>query len=302
MTLPKGCTLISALTAAMACTSAQGSPLASAVPLQATVPAAPQSESPSATRPDLSTLTVDESMNTPVEATVADRGALTAQGRVMPFELAMPQGFDRVYAVPGRPGLFYRASGCLYAVFTEGEYKKSKEVRQITLAPANTRYYIGKPDWSTIVAPNDIPGGSVMAARERRDTELPEPSHVARDAERLDQVDANAASPRVERNDVIYAPIGTELPPVSGNDVGFGGGSARATTGTDTVALSSAIEFAPSHPDLAAWMGVLPEGVSRHWVIGEGAHARPRIAVDLLYRQKRLTQLMQHATGSPAQE
>ncbi len=248
-------------------------------------------------RADLSTITVDESMNTPVEATVADRGALNMPGRGMPYELAMPQGFDRVYAVPGRPGLFYRASGALYAVFTEGEYKRSKLVKQMTLAPASTRYYIGKPDWATIQAPNDAAGGSVMAARERAAESEGNRTPIARAAERSDAIDANEGRPNPERNDVIRAPLGTELPIVRANDVGFGGGSARATASSDTKPNASVSEFVPAAPDLAAWMGVLPTGVNRSLIVGEGADVRPRMVADFLYRQQRLTQLMQRASS-----
>ena len=49
-------------------------------------------------------------MNHPVDPKVADRGVLTMPGRQMPYELAMPQGFDRVYSVPGQAGMFYRAT------------------------------------------------------------------------------------------------------------------------------------------------------------------------------------------------
>ncbi|MSR70226.1 MAG: hypothetical protein EXS17_07770 [Phycisphaerales bacterium] len=246
---------------------------------------------------DLSNVTVDESINTPVEATIADRGALNMPGRGMPYELAMPQGFDRVYAVPGRPGLFYRASGGLYAVFTEGEYKRSKQVRRMTLVPANTRYYIGKPDWATIVSPSDTAGGSVMAARERAAEESAAPNEIARVAQRSDEIDANVGRPAPERSDVVYAPIGKELPAVPGNEAGFGGGSARPSTATDAKVGEKASEFVASEPDVAAWMGVLPVGVNRALIVGEGGDVRPRMVADFLYRQQRLAQLMQRATS-----
>ncbi len=259
-------------------------------------------QDPDAQRGELSDITADESINTPVEATVADRGALTMPGRGMPYELAMPQGFDRVYAVPGRPGLFYRASGGLYAVFTEGEYKRSKQVKQMTLAPAGTRYYIGKPDWATIVSPSDTAGGSVMAARERATEVAPPPNKIATTAQRSDEIDANAGRPAAERSDVVCAPLGKELPVVRGNDVGFGGGSARPTASSDPKAGENAAAFAPTEPDLAAWMGVLPAGVNRTLIVGEGSSVRPRMVADYLYRQQRLTQLMQSATGQARPE
>lgn len=259
-------------------------------------------QDPDADRGELSDITADESMNTPVEATVADRGALTMPGRGMPYELAMPQGFDRVYAVPGRPGLFYRASGGLYAVFTEGEYKRSKQVKQMTLAPAGTRYYIGKPDWATIVSPSDTAGGSVMAAGVRAAEAPAPPNKIARASQRSDEIDANAGRPPVERNDIVFAPLGRELPVVRGNDVGFGGGSARPTVSSDPKIGESAHVFAPTEPDLAAWMGVLPAGVNRTLIVGDGAAVRPRMVADYLYRQQRLTQLMQSATGQARPE
>ncbi len=259
-------------------------------------------QSSGASRGETSNATTDESMNTPVEATVADRGALTMPGRGMPYELAMPQGFDRVYAVPGRPGMFYRASGGLYAVFTEGEYKRSKQVKQMTLAPAGTHYYIGKPDWAKIPSPNESAGGSVVAASERAGAVASTPSAAARVAERGDEIDANAGLPAAERTSVVSAPLGHELPRVRGNDAGFGGGSARPTASSDAKVGESSSAFAPTEPDLAAWMGVLPAGVNRSLVVGDGASVKPRMVADFLYRQQRLTQLMQSATGQARAE
>ncbi|MSR45075.1 MAG: hypothetical protein EXS15_06965 [Phycisphaerales bacterium] len=247
-----------------------------------------------------STRDEDTSANYPVEPTVADRGPLTMPGRGMPYELAQPQGFDRVYAVPGKPGMFYRASGGLFAVFDEGEYSSSKEVKLITRAPAGVVYYIGKPEWSMIRQSSVIAGGGIQAQEELRVEVEAERTAEATASERTGATKLGTSELNTARDLVVRTPIGESLPPVSGNDAGFGGGSARHGALSDTKPETVPAEYASQSADVAAETGQVPAGVDRSYMIGEGNDVRPRIVADFIYRSARLTILMNRAVHTSA--
>jgi len=278
---------------------------------------------------DHSTRDVDTSMNHPVDPKVADRGVLTMAGRQMPYELAMPQGFDRVYSVPGQAGMFYRANGGLYLVFDQGEYKQDKKGKEYAMVPAGAVFYIGKPDWSRIVPKSKVAASAINSQQEIRTkaqlnssntaklATLSDTGTVSNTGKRMDEVDPTSLAVQAESDLVVRARIGTELPQVAGSEVGYGSGFARSIAKTNSVATTSnetdasetdamgdlnSNEFKSKSPDAAAWAGTLPGGVDRSFLVGKGADVRPRILVDFIYRQERLSKLFLRAASSSQQK
>ncbi|MSR28627.1 MAG: hypothetical protein EXS03_03505 [Phycisphaerales bacterium] len=222
-------------------------------------PGAAQNAAPPAPPRKASPVADDPSSHQPVEPAVADRGPLAMPGRQMPYELALPQGFDRVYRVPGNTGKFYRASGALYAVFDESVYRLSKEGARTAEVPPGTVYYIGRPDWSTLRGVQDIEAGSIMLQ---------------------EQIDARKG--HASADDIGEAPAKSDTP-------------APATTQSEPPADAAAIEFASKHHDVAATTGRLPKDVDRSLLVGDGQDVAPRMVADALYRQERLSLLFQQA-------
>lgn len=202
----------------------------------------------------------DTSQLHPVEPTVADRGPLTMPMRQMPLDLALPQGFDRVYQVPGDSGMFYRANGALYAVFDEGLYQKSKDVQRMTLAPAGVVYYIGKPDWRSIKGPSQFQAGSVMHETQRKNLAA---EKVAMTNDEID--DSQSRKPEAE---------------------------------SEPAAPPAPTEYAPTAADVAAWASQLPAGVDKSLIVGTGADVRPRLVADFFYRQERLSSIFRWAVNA----
>ena len=278
---------------------------------------------------DHSTRDVDTSMNHPVDPKVADRGVLTMPGRQMPYELAMPQGFDRVYSVPGQAGMFYRANGGLYLVFDQGEYKQDKKGKEYAMVPAGAVFYIGKPDWSRIVPKSKVAASAINSQQEIRAKAQLNSSKAAKSAtvsdagtvsntgEHMDEIAPTSLAVQAESDLAVHARIGTELPQVAGSEVGYGSGYARsiakknsvATTSdetdaseTDAMGDSNSNDFQSEAPDAAAWAGTLPRGVDRSFLVGTGADVRPRILVDFIYRQERLAKLFLRAASFSPQK
>ena len=268
-------------------------------------------------------------MNHPVDPKVADRGVLTMAGRQMPYELAMPQGFDRVYSVPGQAGMFYRANGGLYLVFDQGEYKQDKKGKEYAMVPAGAVFYIGKPDWSRIVPKSKVAASAINSQQEIRAkaqlnssntaklATLSDTGTVSNTGKRMDEVDPTSLAVEAESDLVVRARIGTELPQVVGSEVGYGSGYARSIAKTNSVATTSdetdasATDamgdsnlngFQSQSPDAAAWAGTLPRGVDRSFLVGTGADVRPRFMVDFIYRQERLSKLFLLAASSSQQK
>lgn len=240
----------------------------------------------------------------PVEAGVADRGSLTESLRQMPMTLRMPGAFENVYPVPGRPGLFFRAQGALYAVFDEATYRMYRRTNLATIPPGSV-FYVGKPDWSKIPMPWFRPAGTNDAPPMAQPGDSASPLRV--DGEIDGEVDPAGQSPSKLRADgrvrVRRAEVGGELGRVPGSQAGFGGVAPAADELSDAErasALRTADErvreaAAPDAADAAALVGVIPSGVSRDMIVGTGADVRPRIVGDGIYRQQRLTQLMLQA-------
>ena len=273
---------------------------------------------------DHSTRDVDTSMNHPVDPKVADRGVLTMPGRQMPYELAMPQGFDRVYSVPGQAGMFYRANGGLFLVFDQGEYKQDKKGTEYAMVPAGAVYYIGKPDWSRIVRKSKVAASAINSQQEIRAKAQLNSSNAAKSAmvsdvgtvsntgEHMDEIAPTSLAVQAESDLAVHARIGTELPQVAGGEVGYGSGFARRTADidsartisseTDSMEDSNPNDFQSKAPDAAAWAGTLPRGVDRSFLVGTGADVRPRILVDFIYRQERLAKLFLRAASFSQQK
>ncbi len=252
-------------------------------------------------------------MNHPVDPKVADRGVLTMPGRQMPYELAMPQGFDRVYSVPGQAGMFYRANGGLYLVFDQGEYKQDKKGKEYAMVPAGAVFYIGKPDWSRIIRKSKVAASAISSQQEIRAKAQLNSSGDAKSAtvsntgKRMDEVAQTSLAVQTESDLAVRARIGTELPQVIGSEVGYGSGLARVTPQMDSTGANAAenpnpTEFQSKAPDAAAWAGTLPDGVDRSFLVGTGADVQPKISVDFIYRQERLSKLFLLAASSSQQK
>jgi len=257
---------------------------------------------------DHSVRDVDTSMNYPAEQRVADRGGLCTSPRQMPMELAEPQGFDRLYEVPGKSGMFYRANGALFLVFERGTYAqvqdKQKRTWTIATVPPGGQYYIGKPDWSSIRRIGSLPAGSLGVHQDAR-------IQRSRASGEATQIDVREVDLRVDaRVDTeVVAPISRAALGQRSDDAAAGrgvvrqsaagtaaGSSGRATPRVEEeqpqleeneVARSPAV-FASREPDAAAWAQTLPQGVDRSFLIERGDDVQPRMVADFLYRQRRL--------------
>jgi len=256
---------------------------------------------------------VDTSMNYPVEQRVADRGGLCTSPRQMPMELAEPQGFDRLYEVPGKSGVFYRANGGLFLVFERGTYvqvqDKQKRVWTVPTVPAGGQYYIGKPEWSSIRRIGALPAGSVGVqkdARLERSQSAGEPAQVdVREVDlrvdvRVDtEVVSEASGSVLSKNDGDSVPSGATMARTAGKSSPL---EAAPVPPMQTASKASGEAglpvFASSSPDAAAWARTLPQGVDRSFLIERGDDVQPRLTADFLYRQRRLDGMFERALES----
>ncbi len=83
----------------------------------------------------------------PLEQGTTDRSATATSLRIQPVELSETTNFQKLFGVAGRPDLFVRSQGGLYAVFDQGSYR-SVQGRTFIQWPAGTMYYIGQPNFS----------------------------------------------------------------------------------------------------------------------------------------------------------
>lgn len=103
-------------------------------------------------QPPIGGTNADRSRFEPVEQNVGDVGPLSRSARLMPTDLRVPLGFDRVYRMPGSErGIasfgraeekFVRFSGGLAAVFPRSEYVETP-IGALATIPAGTTFYIG---------------------------------------------------------------------------------------------------------------------------------------------------------------
>jgi hypothetical protein len=91
----------------------------------------------------------------PVEVGVADMNTMSTSLKQMPVELNETTNFTRLYGVAGRPDLFVRSHGGMYAVFDQGQYltvRKQNSSRTVATWPSGTTFYIGRPDFTKVQA------------------------------------------------------------------------------------------------------------------------------------------------------
>jgi|GEM_PF-1631253 len=110
--------------------------------------------------PSISNGQVDRRALQPVEQGVADTGPLSANRRVVPLDLRVPSGFDRVYKFgQGSSSKFARRSGGITAVFPRSTYIGSTS-GLVALIPPGTVFYVGK-------LPDSLFGGGVAGLGSR---------------------------------------------------------------------------------------------------------------------------------------
>lgn len=92
-----------------------------------------------------------------VDQGVADRGPLSASHRMMPLDLRVPTGFDRVYEGRNEHGsrVFLRIDGAIIAAFPASVYEPTEQ-GQIALIPPGTVFHIGDPSIFETPAPTLI--------------------------------------------------------------------------------------------------------------------------------------------------
>lgn len=89
----------------------------------------------------------------PVEVGVSDMNTMSTSLKQMPVELNETTNFTRLYGVAGRPDLFVRSHGGMYAVFDQGQYvtvRKQNSSRTFATWPSGTTFYIGRPDFTKL--------------------------------------------------------------------------------------------------------------------------------------------------------
>ena len=97
----------------------------------------------------------------PIEQGVADRSATATSLKIQPVELSQSTNFQKLFGVAGRPDIFVRSQGGLYAVFAQGSYQKVNGTTYIQW-PAGTTFHIGQPNFLTLQAVQ-IRGGQSSA-------------------------------------------------------------------------------------------------------------------------------------------
>ena len=85
----------------------------------------------------------------PIEQGVTDRSATATSLRIQPVELSQSTNFQKLFGIAGRPDLFVRSQGGLFAVFDQGSYRNEQGTTFIQW-PAGTVYYIGQPNFYTM--------------------------------------------------------------------------------------------------------------------------------------------------------
>ncbi len=85
----------------------------------------------------------------PIEQGIIDQSATATSLKVQPVELSQSTNFQKLFGVAGRPDLFVRSQGGLFAVFDQGSYRKVQG-KTFVQWPAGTVYYIGQPDFMKV--------------------------------------------------------------------------------------------------------------------------------------------------------
>ncbi|MSR33513.1 MAG: hypothetical protein EXS12_01705 [Phycisphaerales bacterium] len=85
----------------------------------------------------------------PVEQGTVDRSVSATSLKIQQVELSQSTNFQKLFGVAGRPDLFVRSQGGLFAVFNQGSYRIAQGKTFIQW-PAGMVYYIGQPDFYTL--------------------------------------------------------------------------------------------------------------------------------------------------------
>lgn len=126
----------------------------------------------------------------PVDQGVGDTGPLSANRRVVPLDMRVPSGFDRVYKFgEGSSSKFARRSGGLTAVFPRSTYIGSAS-GTVAVIPPGTMFYVGK-------LPDSLFGGGVGGLGSRP---IPKPLMLA-DTSAIDLARAPANRPVESRQE-----------------------------------------------------------------------------------------------------
>ena len=164
----------------------------------------------------------------PIEQGVADRSATATSLKVQPVELSQSTNFQKLFGVAGRPDLFVRSQGGLYAVFDQGSYRTVNGTTYIQW-PAGTTFHIGQPNFVAIKS-GGIRGGQSGAnpppgiMLQQKSSQGPDLRIGDAPVEGMIKV-----APMQER--VLNEPASNSTPArVPVKDVGFGHNSVEATS------------------------------------------------------------------------
>ena len=186
----------------------------------------------------------------PIEQGVADRSATATSLKVQPVELSQSTNFQKLFGVAGRPDLFVRSQGGLYAVFDQGSYRTVNGTTYIQW-PAGTTFHIGQPNFTAIKS-GGIRGGQSGAnpppgiMLQQKSSQGPDLRIGDAPVEGLIKV-----APMQER--VLNEPASNSTPArVPVKDVGFGHNSVEATSPAIVAPVNATPAATPNNKPAAA--------------------------------------------------
>ncbi len=186
----------------------------------------------------------------PIEQGVADRSATATSLKVQPVELSQSTNFQKLFGVAGRPDLFVRSQGGLYAVFDQGSYRTVNGTTYIQ-GPAGTTFHIGQPNFIAIKS-GGIRGGQSGAnpppgiMLQQKSSQGPDLRIGDAPVEGLIKV-----APMQER--VLNEPASISTPArVPVKDVGFGHNSVEATSPAIVAPVNATPAATPNNKPAAA--------------------------------------------------
>ncbi len=198
----------------------------------------------------------------PVEPGRTDTGPLAASNRVLPADLRMPLGFDRVYRFQARGGgrspveMFARRSGGVTAVFPRSQYTESPE-GPIPSVPPGTTFYLGS-------LPDSVTGGDAPSSRNSSLRQAP-----------ANFVDRSAREPRADNS------ISTSVRQLDPRVIARSAATASPQPG------------GPTGPDDRPVEAILSSGPRT-------SPPRPSVFGDEAYRQKTVQRLLDQTMAPPA--
>lgn len=198
----------------------------------------------------------------PVEPGRTDTGPLAASNRVLPADLRMPLGFDRVYRFQARAGgrspveMFARRSGGVTAVFPRSQYTESPE-GPIPSVPPGTTFYLGS-------LPDSVTGGDGAGSRNSPPRQAP-----------ANFVDRSAREPRADNS--ITTGVRQLDPRVIARSAATGTPQPGGPTGPDDRPVEALLTSGP-----------------------RVAPPRPSVFGDETYRQKTVQKLLDQTMSPPS--